>query len=417
MSKKINIKVKDLQKNEFFVEEDAKKGDYFCLDDIGAFSIDHIKKEFNEKIDIIAKQRIDEILLVEKKNWENAFKASEEYSELIKKLSIFEKDSSDYKEKIEIIEKQYKEKEQNIISNAKIEIGLAKKDLIIENHQKVTDLNDQIKKLENSIELIKKESIIENQKQVIVLKAEIENLKKDLERRNNKNIKLIGEDLETWILKEFDEYFPMNDKVNLKKITKSTNLNDNTMADFEFFVYGPNKEILGSAVIEAKTESETGKTKNSKHYEKLNRQRIKLNYEYAILVSELEPENTFLIKKVSDYENMFVIRPAYLMIFLSLIEYISNQTQEIKKDELNFKNKQEIQDEFEKMKNEILENSLKNINKKCEEIEKEIIKIQSSSEKIKSAIEIVIQTHISTIKNKIENFKIETIKNKTEKIS
>ncbi|MGL5591180.1 MAG: DUF2130 domain-containing protein [Mycoplasmoidaceae bacterium] len=408
MSRKISIKIKDSDKNEFFLQEDAKKGDYFCLDDIKEFSIDDIKEQCDLKINKIANERFIEKLKTEKKNWENEFKSSEEYHKLIK-------ESFSFKEKIESIERSHKEREKNLINEFKASkeyLDLERELSSLKQKEKDFHINK-----EKDIQLIKNELILENQKKLSDLNAEIDSLKKDLEKRNIKNIKLIGEDLEKWILREFYEHFPINDKVNLKKITKSTSINDNTMADFEFIVLGENKENLGSAVIEAKTESENGGTKNEKHYEKLDRQRKKLNYEYSILVSELEPENTFLIRKVPEYKNMFVIRPAYLMSFLSLIEYISNQRQGIKRLELDFKNKQEIQDEFEKMKNEILENSVKNINKKCEEIHGEIIKIESSSKKIKAAIEIVIETHMSTIKNKIENFKIESIKKKIEKIN
>ncbi|MGL5640566.1 MAG: DUF2130 domain-containing protein [Mycoplasmoidaceae bacterium] len=419
MSKKIKIEIKNLNKNEFFLDEDAKKGDYFCLEDIGAFSIDYIKEQFNEKIDKIANDRFIEKLYIEKKNWENEFKASEEYLKLIK-------ESSYLKEKIESIEETNKEKEKNIINEFKTSeeyLKLIKESSYLK--EKIESIEESNKEKEKNfyenkdkdIQLLKNQFTTENLQKISDLNAEINSLKEKLEKRNNKNIKIIGEGLEKWILEEFDKYFSINDKVDLKKITKSTNPNDSTMADFEFIVTGENKEILGSAVIEAKTESETGKTKNEKHYEKLERQRKKLNYEYSILVSELEPENTFLIKKVTDYNNMFVIRPSYLMTFLSLIEYISKEKQGIKKLELDFKNKQEIQDEFEKMKNEILENSIKNINKKCEEIHNEIIKIESSSKKIKSAIETVIETHMITIKNKIEKFKIESILKKIEKIN
>ncbi|MGL5246466.1 MAG: DUF2130 domain-containing protein [Mycoplasmoidaceae bacterium] len=416
MSKKIAIKIKELDKKEFFLEEDAKKGDFFCLDDV-VVSTDYIKEEFNKVISNTANEIVNEKLKTEKKNWENEFKASEEYLKL-------KKESSNFQEKIDLLEKVYKEKEKSFHNDKANEIELIKKES--SNFQEKINLLEKVYKEKekslhndkvNEIELLKKDFTIERQIQENHLKSEINSLKENLEKRNNKNIKIIGEDLEKWILNEFDNHFPINDKVKLTKITKSSNSNDNTMADFEFIVLGSNKEIFGSAVIEAKTESETGKTKNITHYQKLDRQRKKMNYHYAILVSELEPEKTFLIKKISDYENMFLIRPSCLMAFLSLIEYISNQRQGIQALELDFKNKQEIQDEFEKMKNEILENSVRNINKKCEEIQSEIMKIETSSKKIKASIEIVIETHILTIKNKIENFKIESIKKKIEKIN
>ena len=113
---------------------------------------------------------------------------------------------------------------------------------------------------------------------------------------------------------------------------------------------------------------------------------------------------------------MFVIRPAYLMTFLSLIQYISYEKQGVKKLELKFKDKQEIQKEFEEMKSEILENSIKHINTKCNEINDEVNKIKKSADKSQEAINLVLERHLSTVKTKIENFRIESIKNRIEKI-
>ena len=39
MAEEIKIALKDGDKSECYVEQDAKKGDYICLQDIGAFSI------------------------------------------------------------------------------------------------------------------------------------------------------------------------------------------------------------------------------------------------------------------------------------------------------------------------------------------------------------------------------------------
>lgn len=407
MSEKIKISQKDWDKSEFYLEQDAKKGDYICLQDIGAFSTDYIKEQFDTKINEIANERITEKLIIEKKNWENEFRVSKEFTDLNHELL-------NTKKELNLINENHQQKIDSLNNLKKMEIEKAVQNESLNQEKKISELMNKINisLIETNKDKESKEAI--HQAEINNFNTIIESQKNEIDRRENKNIKLIGEDFEKWIESEFDRHFPISDKSKLEKTTKPIG---GTKPDFEFKVFGDNQEILGTATIEAKTETISGKTKNSSHYEKLDRDRNNLNSEYAILVSELEPENTFLIKKVPEYKNMFVIRPAYLMTFLSLIQYISYEKQGVKKLELKFKDKQEIQKEFEEMKSEILENSIKHINTKCNEINDEVSKIKKSADKIQEAINLVLERHLSTVKTKIENFRIESIKNRIEKIN
>lgn len=407
MSEKIKISPKDWNKSEFYLDQDAKKGDYICLEDIGAFSTDYIKEQFDTKINKIANERITEKLIIEKKNWENEFRVSKEFTDLNHELL-------NTKKELNLINENHQQKIDSLNNLKKMEIDKAVQNESLNQEKKISELMNEINisLIETNKDKESKEAI--HQAEIDKFNTIIESQKNEIDRRENKNIKLIGEDFEKWIESEFDRHFPISDKSKLEKTTKPIG---GTKPDFEFKVFGDNQEILGTATIEAKTETISGKTKNSSHYEKLDRDRNNLNSEYAILVSELEPENTFLIKKVPEYKNMFVIRPAYLMTFLSLIQYISYEKQGVKKLELKFKDKQEIQKEFEEMKSEILENSIKHINTKCNEINDEVSKIKKSADKIQEAINLVLERHLSTVKTKIENFRIESIKNRIEKIN
>ena len=407
MSEKIKISLKDWKKSEFFLEQDAKKGDYICIEDIGALSIDYIKEQFDTKINKITNERITEKLIIEKRNWENEFRVSKEFTDLNHELL-------NAKKELNLINENYQQKIDSLNNLKKIEIEKAVQNESLNQEKKISELNSKLSILIMEMNKDKEAKEAIHKAEIDKFITIIESQKNEIDRRENKNIKLIGEDFEKWIESEFDRYFPISDKSKLEKTTKPIG---GTKPDFEFKVFSDNQEILGTATIEAKTETISGKTKNSSHYEKLDKDRKNLNSEYAILVSELEPENTFLIKKIPEYKNMFVIRPAYLMTFLSLIQYISYEKQGIKKLELKFKDKQEIQKEFEQMKLEILENSIKHINTKCNEINDEVSKIKKSADKIQEAINLVLEKHLSTVKTKIENFRIESIKNRIEKIN
>ncbi|MFB5029667.1 MAG: hypothetical protein WJU30_00208 [Candidatus Phytoplasma pruni] len=81
-----------------------------------------------------------------------------------------------------------------------------------------------------------------------------------------------------------------------------------------------------------------------------------------------------------------------------------------------FKKEQDIKDDFQAMKNEILDHSFKNIENNLITIQKEnenIKKISNSLfesyEIIQTKINIILERHFKTVLNKINNFKIDKI--------
>ncbi|CEA12077.1 hypothetical protein MCCPF38_00720 [Mycoplasma capricolum subsp. capripneumoniae] len=154
------------------------------------------------------------------------------------------------------------------------------------------------------------------------------------------------------------------------------------------------------------------KKKNSDHYKKLDDDRNKKNLDYALLVSALEYDiNDSLIYRVNDYKDMFVIRPMYFISFLGVLKTIALKYKDLKlnklQQEIMFKEKQDILDEFEEFKNNLLDNALKHIDTKVSEINKSAENIKKEANKILEATELVINKHLNTVKNKINNFKIE----------
>ncbi len=66
-----------------------------------------------------------------------------------------------------------------------------------------------------------------------------------------------------------------------------------------------------------------------------------------------------------EYENMFIVRPSYLVVFLNIITALGRKHKELImnyfQEKQEFKKEQKIKDDFQTMKNEILDNSFKNI--------------------------------------------------------
>lgn len=115
---------------------------------------------------------------------------------------------------------------------------------------------------------------------------------------------------------------------------------------------------------------------------------------------------------------MYMVRPQYMTTFLNIVyafamQYHSELMKRNKELE-KFKDRNEILAEFEQMKSQILDNSLRHIQTKLTEISKETETIETANNKIKEALRIVLETHINTVINRITNFEINKIIKKIE---
>ncbi|MEZ0180497.1 DUF2130 domain-containing protein ['Camptotheca acuminata' phytoplasma] len=279
---------------------------------------------------------------------------------------------------------------------------------------------DQVNNLK--IEIQKQKNIFDTQ-----IRDKEEEIKK-LKRERFDNIKLLGEELEKWCNNEVEQHqMFILDYVDWFKDNKEE---QGHKGDYIYKVYlNENKletEILTSAMLEMKTEikneNRAKKQKNEQHFKKLDTDRKNKNLEFAILVSELEweQENDLPIKKVKEYDKMYIVRPPYLTTFLSIITALANKYKELivknKIEELKFENQKNILNLFEQMKNEILNNSIEKVKKNLSQISEEnalIIKagnnILEYTEKIQKKIKNIQEVHFQTIINKINNFKIQKI--------
>ncbi|AJM72063.1 DUF2130 domain-containing protein [Mycoplasma yeatsii] len=301
-------------------------------------------------------------------------------------------------------------------------------------NNKINELKESLKDKENSlntIDLNYKNQIneITNNKQ-----NEINNLIKDLEiikrEKLTKNIKLIGEELENYCFNQFNEIstfaFKTSTLIKDNQVVKSDDDLKGTKGDFIFKVYAEEEKqnLLLSVMCEMKSEqlNSQNKKKNSDHYKKLDDDRNKKNLDYALLVSELEYEtNDSLIYRVSDYKNMFVVRPMYFITMLGVLETIALKYKDLKlnrlQQELSFKEKQDILDEFEEFKNNLLDNALTNIDNKAKEIYKSAENIKNEATKIIKNVDIIVDRHLNTVKNKINGFKINKVVEKIGEIN
>lgn len=413
-------------------------------------------QENSKKYDAIVTSLKEERIKLDEKN-----KADKENFETKLELELNKlKAKYDSEKESSNIENFKKETEQKrVIDSLQTELNKHKelylKDLEIEKNKIASDYRDKLKakdqeitKINTQIELLKTQNRLDvldtKNKLEATHKEDIEKLEAELHETQAKynqlsltksfqNVKTLGEELEKWCTQEYENVavagFTNCTWQKDNEVIKDIGEEKGTKADFIFKVYSdtPSKCTfpISSVCLEMKNESNvsTSKKKNSDHYKKLDDDRKKKGCEYALLVSELEWDtaNDSPIKKVSEYEKMFVVRPQYMITFLSIIYSLSTKYSEIinakNKEALNLKESQELIDEFEALKKTYLENPLSALEKQVNEINKYNDKIIESANKNRDLISKLITDTLSNITTKIERFNIIKLAKKRDKIS
>ena len=361
-------------------------------------------KDYKELLETIKFQR------------ENLDKKNQEITSLNKDKDnavLIYKDSKEFKE---LLAQEQKNKDlskeiANINNKKALEIKnavLEAKDSTIKEYKESKEYLDLINENKNQAKELNK---ITNDN--ILLKNENEELKN---QRNLKSNKLIGEDLENWLSQQYQEDL---ESVLEDSIWQKTNVvHDGTKPDFIFKVKSNIEEItdendpayyLGKVVIEAKSEryDSSNRTKNKEFLPKLKKDMDNLGGDYALLVTELESNDIFSIKTSREFPNIFIVRPEWTMSLLKILRYIFLRKKALIKQEWTFKEKNDILRDFEEFKNNILENAFRKINSNLEEIQKQAENIKVAADKILDNQRKIFDTHMNTIKNSINKFKIE----------
>ncbi|QWC00314.1 DUF2130 domain-containing protein [Mycoplasmatota bacterium] len=428
------------------LNSDAKKGD-----EIDLLLLDHVdtsilSKKIEEKKDEEYNKRLlalEKEFKLEKEN--EIQRALEETKEVITELKLKLKSQEESiknqlnskfnleKEKLNYQIKELNQEKDNLLANKENEIDLAIahkeneiKDDINGYKQKIDQLEREKTYILNSKELEVKSAINEREKELNLHIKKLENKVSKLTlEKSMMNIKKMGEELENWVDQEyqnhalngFDACTWEKDNESIKGHGESRG----TKADYIFRVYATEdkkeNEIITSVACEIKSEDPTSayKKKNADHYEKLHKDRIKKNCEYALLISELEWDsvNDAPIRKIPEYDKMYMVRPQYFIVFLSIVTSLANAHKklitEYNFEQAKFKDSEDILKEFDSMKDEILDRSLKYIEDKINDINESAEEIQKQAGKIIESSRVVLESHLRTVKNKIEQFSIKKI--------
>ena len=379
------------------------------------------------------------------------FKKGQEYTTLVNELASLKAANIKLQEqKANAIAQYIASDDYKKITNELNDLKLNNQKLLSENDklqstQKQLVADEQLK-IQNAI-LSQKEKIEEdffkNSDRVKELHARIETLTKEKDEVNKelanfqfaqktKTSKNIGEDLEQWIMQDY------NDKLNMAfgnsaKFEKANKVIENAKPDFIFTIYQPtiddesadsNVEI-GKVIIEAKNErfdtKEENRHKNSDFYGKLNTDRENNHGDFAVLVTNLEWNKEFSVYLAEGYKNMFVVRPEWLMSLLSLLRFIivkqAKINTDIEKNEQLRLDKKALREKFEKFRDNLLNNAIKNIGVNLETIETCANSIIKEADKILITKQKIVDTHFKTVKNKLEAFSIDSMSREIDMIN
>lgn len=359
-------------------------------------------------------------------------------------------------------DKQIQELE-NKIQNNQENFELRVKEKILQEIQKMNDENQKFKdSLTKEKELLSNEKLklqLEIEREKINSKGVLQDKEKELfekfeeekkalnekisslEEQNSHlnltksalNVKKLGEELEKWCNNEYlDASVTSFEYASWEKdntAIKEEGDVKGTKADYIFKVYLSSSEkndenVICSVCCEMKNESNVSQNrkKNSDHFKKLDEDRKKKKCEYALLVSELEwdSNNDAPIRKVNDYEKMYVVRPQYMMSFLSLVYSISMKFKDTineKHREVNkLKESNDIINEFENFKDTYLNKPLASLETKIQKLLKNCDEIQKLNESNRISMNEILTSTIETMKIKIERFDIKKIERKVKKL-
>ncbi len=238
------------------------------------------------------------------------------------------------------------------------------------------------------------------------------------------NVKQTGEDLESWCDNEVRSYMQNGlfncswDKDN--QVVRNEDEAKGSKADYIFSIYESNHKdmLLAKVCLDMKDENpdSVNRKKNADYYKALDNNRKKKDCKYAVLVSnlELDKPNDIPIYKVTEYEEMYVVRPAYLMTFLNMLVSLTTRFADIvlakEEERLEIKKLFDLKASFEDLKKTYLDKPLESLEKNIDEIRSQNSKIMDASKKIEGYCDAITRNYLNEIQNKLDRFDIKVTK-------
>ncbi|ATO30753.1 hypothetical protein CO229_01295 [Mycoplasmopsis bovirhinis] len=462
--KKINIRIKDIDKMEFELLENAQAGDYISLNGLteknSQIISEHISKavsqisdnvknkiyqqaiadnsksileskEYNDlKLenqktiqalkDEFYKTLIPNEIAKSRKEWEveiqNQLKAKElevknDLSEKITKVQssfqLLQKDKQTLETTIKEKEEKIKELNQNLKE--------AKKDFELQTSQKLKTkelevrqtYTEKFKNQETQIEVLKNtktsldKTIQDQTKEIEALKNQLNGLM--IKRSSLSHIQAAGEDYETYIHSLLQQNFNMDNDIRFYKATQVINgMKPDIIIEF-FDKKFDDPILIGKLVVEIKAKvSEKGSKKNEEFYEKLFKDTKNNKADYGILITELNPDEDIFIEQVQGYKNIFVVRDRSFLTLVRMLRMMFDNKARLSVDLKDFKDKEIIKQEFKNFFEKEIARNFEIIKEKFSSIVICTQDIIKAAKKIEDRMEEIEKTSIKKITTAFE---------------
>lgn len=305
--------------------------------------------------------------------------------------------------------------------------------------EQITDLNQKLRDVIGQKERLELEQKVKLEEQLrekersfaeekLQLKDQIDTLTQQYQmlqrQKASLNVKQTGEDLESWCDNEVKSYMQNGlfncswEKDNL--VVRNEDEAKGSKADYIFSIYASSLKdvLLAKVCLDMKDENpdSVNRKKNADYYKALDNNRKKKDCKYAVLVSnlELDKPNDIPIYRVAEYEEMYVVRPAYLMTFLNMLVSLTTRFADIvlakEEERLEMKSLLELKEVFEDLKRTYLDKPLEGLEKNINEIRNQNTKILDASKKIEGYCDTITRNYLMEIQNKLERFDIKITK-------
>lgn len=264
------------------------------------------------------------------------------------------KERLDFEKKSELSNKELEiERLKNQIRQSEIENKYALKEAVQEKENKIVNL-------ENKIELSQKEYQLKEQNLIDIHAREIKAKEQEIELYKDMKLKLstkmVGETLEQHCKIQYDEY--LRSILKNAYFEKDNDAKTGSKGDFIYREKTDDGIEFISIMFEMKNESDQTATKhkNEDFFKELDKDRKEKNCEYAILVSLLEKDNDYYNGGIVDvshkYEKMYVVRPQSFITIINILRNSALNTVETKRKLIEIQNQNiDIANFEEKMNN------------------------------------------------------------------
>ena len=264
------------------------------------------------------------------------------------------KERLDFEKKSELSNKELEiERLKNQIKQSEIENKYALKEAVKEKENKIVNL-------ENKIELSQKEYQLKEQNLIDIHAREIKAKEQEIELYKDMKLKLstkmVGETLEQHCKVQYDEY--LRPILKNAYFEKDNDAKTGSKGDFIYREKTDDGIEFISIMFEMKNESDQTATKhkNEDFFKELDKDRKEKNCEYAILVSLLEKDNDYYNGGIVDvshkYEKMYVVRPQSFITIINILRNSALNTVETKRKLIEIQNQNiDIANFEEKMNN------------------------------------------------------------------